>query len=279
MLGDTLRSTSSAMLVLGLIFLASCASKDKLEKKQAGLYFGAGTQSLMSQNYTEALNSLLKANQLDPNNSDILNNLGMAYYFKGEQDLATKHLSRALEIDNTNSDAKINLASIYYRNGDIQNAEHIYKEVLKDLTYEKQARTYYNLGILEMEHKKNTVAAERYFTKAVKEDENYCPAYFQLGLINYNQRKYNLALRTFKDAGMGTCYDSPAPHYYQALTMIKLGEFTEARLKLNDIDTRFKKSIFAVKARSLMVEMNELESRQKSQQEHASRKTLESPDF
>ncbi len=279
MLSDTLRYISSATLVFSLILISSCASKNDLKAKQAGLYFGAGTQSLMSKNYTAALTSLLKANELDPDNAEILNNLGMAYYFKGEEDLAIKHLHKALEINKNNSDAKINLASIHYRNGKITLAESLYKEVLRDLTYDKQARTFYNLGLIELENKKNTAAAINYFQKSMKEDENFCPSSLQLGLIHYNHKQYNKALRVFKEASLGTCYDSPEPHYYQALSMMKLGKYTEARLKLNDISTKFKKSVFAVKAKSLMTEINDIETRNKSETTHATRTSLESPDF
>ncbi len=75
-----------SLLVLNILVLTACSSKKAdIKSKQAELYFGAGTQSLMDQQYTEALKNLLEANKLDPENSDILNNLGMAYFFKGEK--------------------------------------------------------------------------------------------------------------------------------------------------------------------------------------------------
>lgn len=269
---------SVSLLVLSMLLLTACASKkDKLESKQAALYFGAGTQSLMEQQYTEALKNLLEANRLDPENSDILNNLGMAYYFKGEKDLAIKSISQALKINPGNSDAKVNLASIYFKDGRLNDSEKIYKSVLKDLTFDKQARTYYNLGVIELA-RNNSVSAEKYFKKSIAEDENYCPSFYQVGLLNYKRRQFNTALRNFKEAAMGTCYDSPASHYYQALTMIELRKYDDARIKLDEIDTRFKKSVFAVKARQKVLDLNEIE-KNKSNVSHASGKVLESPDF
>lgn len=267
----------TAMFAAFLI-LTSCASNTKVSDKKSGIYFAAGTQSLMSKDYTDALKNLLKANELTPNNSEILNNLGMAYYFKNENDLAIKTLKRSLEINKNNSDARVNLASIYYKAGKISDAEKLYKIVLKDLTYDKQARTLFNLGLLELKAKNNSVAAENYFKKSIKEDDNYCPAYFHLGLLQFGRRQFNTALKNFKEASMGTCYDSPAPHYYQALSMIEIRRFEDARIKLDEIDTRFKKSVFAVKARSKVIELNELENR-KPIESHAARNVLESPDF
>ncbi len=270
---------STFFIILSLLVMTSCASKDQeLKEKKVGLYFGAGMQNLMDKQYTEALKNFLKANELDPNNSEILNNLGMSYYFKGEKDLAIKTLKQALKINEENSDAKVNLASIYFREKRFSEAEKTYKKVLKDLTYDKQTRTYYNLGVLELNYKKDTVAAETYFKKSIKEDDNYCPSYFQLGVIQYNRKQFKSALKNFKEASMGDCYESPAPHYYQALAMIDLGRFDEARVKLDEVDTHFKKSGFAVKARAKAIELSKLENR-KSSESHASRNVLESPDF
>jgi type IV pilus assembly protein PilF len=268
-----------SLLIMSMLLMTACSSKQsELKAKQASLYFGAGTQSLMEREYTEALKNLLEANRLEPENSEILNNLGMAYYFKGEKDLAVKHLNLALKYNKENSDAKTNLASIYYKDGRIDDAEKIYKQVLKNLTFDKQARTYFNLGIIELQNRVNLVAAENYFKRSIKEDDNYCPSYHYLGLIQYNRRQFNTALRNFKEAAMGPCYESAAPHYYQALTLIELKRYDDARLKLDDIETRFKKSNYAVKARTKIVELNEI-SKNKSIESHASRKVLESPDF
>jgi Tfp pilus assembly protein PilF len=275
----SLRSVN--LLALSLLFLVSCASKNQSEikSKPAAIYFGAGTQSLMDQQYTDALTSLMKANELEPGNSEILNNLGMAYYFKGENDLALQHLKESLKINPQNSDTRVNLASITYHLGDYASAEKLYLEVLKDLTYDKQARTLYNLGLLELTQKKNVMAAENYFKKSLKEDPNYCPAYFQVGLIQYNNRQFNTALRNFKDASMGTCYDAPQAHYYQALTLTELRKFTDARLKYDEIETRFKKSTYAAKARLKTQELNALEQRYRATEAQASGKMLTSPEF
>lgn len=237
-----------------------------------------GTQNLVSKEYTEALKNLLEANKLDPDNTNILNNLAMAYYFKGEKDLAIKTLNRSLKIDKDNSDARINLATIHYKDKNYVEAERLYKKVLTHLTYDKQARTYFNLGILELQIKQNTVSAENYLKKSIGEDDNYCPAYFQLGLLQFGRRQMNSALKNFKEAGMGTCFELPAPHFYQALTLIEMKRYDEARAKLEEIDTRFKDSSFAARARTKAIELRDIENR-KSPEAHASRNVFESPDF
>jgi len=241
------------------IIKLSCSSNSDKKNQRAELYFNSGTQSLMDKDYTMALTSLLKANQLSPKNSSILTNLGMAYYFKGEKDLAIQTLKKALELDSENADSKVNLASIYYHDKNYALAEKLYKQVLKNLTYDKQARTYYNLGLIEHETKRDLLQAEKYYKLSIKEDENYCPSYFQLGIIQFTQKKFNTALKSFREAGSGTCYEAPAPHYHQGLTLIALRKFDEARLKFDEIESRFKKSPYANKARIKAAELKSIE--------------------
>lgn len=272
-----MRSAFFAILCLAL--LGACASKKEgMKSKQGELYFGAGTQNLLDQEYTLALQNLIKANDLEPNNSEIMNNLGMAYYFKGEVDLAVKYLEQAIILKDKNTDAKVNLASIYFNQGKADEAEALYKKVLKDLTYEKQARTYYNLGIVEID-RKNTDAAEKYFKRSLVEDDNYCPAYFQLGLMQFKRRQFNTALKNFKEAALGTCYNAPAPVYYQALTLAELKQYEDSRIRFEEVISRFAKSDYATKARAKTLELNKIESRYKMEDMHASGKVLESPDF
>lgn len=273
------QSTKLALLSL-LLFAVSCASNEqKVRAKQADLYFGAGTQGLMEQDYTTALTNLLKAHELDPESSEILTNLGMAYFFKGQRDLAVKSLKDALKLKETNSDAKVNLASIYYQEGRINEAEALYKQVVGDLTYDKQARTYYNLALIELEARRNAQAAEKYLLLSIKEDINYCPSHLKLGMIQQERRMLQTALKTFKDATLGTCYDSPAPHYFQALTLAQLGRADEARMKFEEVINRFRSDAYAVKARAKVVELNEIRNNYHSIESRTPRKVLESPEF
>lgn len=273
------KNVSGLVLLAVLFTLVSCASKPREMNKRAQIYFNAGTQSLMTRDYTEALTNLLRANELQPDNADITNNLGMAYYFKGDETLALKCLKRTLELDPKNSDARANIGSIHYEAGRFQEAEAVYKEVLKDLTYDKQARTYYNLGILELDKKKNTQQAMTYFKAAIKEAEDYCPAHYRLGTIYYGNREFNKAYQSFREATMGTCVESPAAHYNQALTLIELRKYNDARIKLDDIQNRFQKTVFAVKARSKMLELDEIENQYRTLEVRSPRKVINSPEF
>jgi len=258
------------MRVLHLIILTaiftSCASSKKTEglvimDKRARLYYDQGTQELADKEYTIALNHLQQAYQHAPNNTHVLNNLGMAYYFKGATGTAIKYLNKSLEIDNKNTPARMNLATIYMKNKEYDKAEKEYMIITKDLTYLAQFRTYYNLGILNQE-KQNNKEAISYFNKAIKENENYCPAHYQLGNYYYKNKQYSKAYKKFQDASFGVCYNNPLPHFNQAKALVKLGQFEKARVTLNKIVERFSTTKYSAIAQNKLKEIDRLENSQ-----------------
>jgi type IV pilus assembly protein PilF len=267
--------------ILGFILmLASCSTtkKEVVMSEKAELYYSSGTQNLLDQRYTEALQFLTKANEISPNNPKILNNLGMAYYLKGHRDLAVKTIEHALQLDDGNTDARSNLAAIAMKENDYPRAEQLLNEVLKDLVYDKQAITYYNLGIVYL--KRNDPAkAKEYFMKSIAEDSSYCPSHFRLGVFSYQKRKFKEALDSFKEASMGVCYQDPSPIYYQAITLIEMGNFDEARIKLNEVDSRFPKSEYSSKARMKLMNITHLENKYNNQTYQATGSKMESPEF
>ncbi len=224
------------VFLLQLIFalsLWSCGSSQKQKKPQqkAQTYFSLGTEYLQSKEYTKALQYLIKAANLDPKDSEIQNNLGMAYFLKKDTDTALIHLKKAISLDPKNSDAQNNLASIYFHQGEYLQARNIYQKILKDLTYQNQFRIQYNLGLIFAKEKKYD-QAEKLFSQSLKENTHYCPAHNEIGKIFFDQGKFLEALEAFQKATQGTCYNNPAPQYSQALCLIKLKKYREAKLKL-----------------------------------------------
>lgn len=269
-----------------LSFLISCSSNKMSEgQKKADIFYMSGTQNLVSKRYTEALTDFLEAVKLDPKNAEIHNNLGMTYYFKNELNLAALHLRKAIELDTKNMDPVNNLASIYFAQGKYAEAKENYEKILKDLTYPNQFRTYYNLGLIEIINKDKNKAREL-FNKSLTDNENYCPAYFQLGTLDYEAQNFQAAYDNFKNAGIGECINNAAEaNYYQALTSWKLGNTERAKLKFLDITKRFPKSPMATKAQlqiekldSIEASSNSNEFSQAQKQQQAARQSFVSPE-
>lgn len=274
--------------LIALSLLISCSSNRVSEKeKKADIFYQSGTQNLVSKKYTEALSDFLEAVKLDPKNPEIHNNLGMSYYFKGELNLATQHLRKAIELDPKNMDPVNNLANIHYAQGNYAEAKNGYENILKDLTYQNQFRTYYNLGLIELVQKNKTKAREL-FNKSLEDNENYCPAYFQLGTLDFDAQNYQAAYDHFKNAGIGECISNAAEaNYYQALTSWKLGNSERAKLKFIDITKRFPKSPMATKAQLQLDRLTKLEATSNNEvptitndtkMEQAARQTFVSPE-
>lgn len=247
-------------ILIASSILISCSSGKRNEistkDRKANIYYAQGTRNLLDKEYTKALKNLLEANSLRENDSRIHTNLGMAYYFKKNNQLALKHLHRAVELDKKNSDAKLNIATIYMDKARYGDAEKIYKEILNDLVYENQFRTYYNLGILELKRNNITKAIE-YFNSSTNVEENYCPAYFQLGKIYYKKNSYKKAMKMFIESSMGTCFENPEPHYMQALTLIKMKKYAEATIKLEEMIEKFAMTKYESIARRKLVQLNQ----------------------
>ncbi len=237
-----------------MLFSCSSTEQKNIEKK-ADLFYRHGTMKLVQKEYTDALNYLLKANTLRPNDSQINNNLAMAYYFKEDFKKAKHHLLLSLKLDTTNSDARNNLASIYFKEGKIKQAEKQYLKISKNLIYKQQFRTYYNLAHVEVK-KQNNIKALSYLKKSLQEKNDYCPAHFLKGTIYKNKRKYKMALNAFKKATMGTCVQMPSPHFEQAKIYLRLDRINDARKKLKFIVEQFPNQEISKIARKKINEIN-----------------------
>lgn len=251
------------ILAISLIAI-SCASSSNKSLQQAEIHYNHGTENLINKEYTVAVTHLIKAATLNPKNADIHNNLGMAYYFKQEKELALEHIRRAVELDPKHTDARVNLASMLFEAGDLREAEKNYLSALKDVTYEKHARTYYNLALIEL-RRNQPKRALAHLNAAVKEEEGYCPAWFQKGMLSYKTARYEAAAKEFHQARLGACVKDPAPLYWLAATDIELGKFLSARMKLDELTTSFPKSSYANLANQKLSEITLRESKTRYQ--------------
>lgn len=276
-------------ILLSTVMLASCASNPELaektvEQKKAEIYYSQGTNDLVRKNYSQALVNLLKAKEFDPKDSLIRNNLGMAYYFREQPELAEKELKAAIDLDKKNTDAKANLGTMYMEQNRIREARVLFDQAAQDLTYPNQFRNYYNLAMLALKEGDRGEAYEFLF-KSLKEKDDYCQAHFKLGELYTEEYKFKQALESFRESSKGTCVSEPAPHFQQALTLMNLSRFEEARSKLKMIIEKFPKTKFVTLAnqqlRKLSNDIREQTANSRSFQTEVIKesKTIESPNF
>ncbi|MEX0799393.1 MAG: tetratricopeptide repeat protein [Bacteriovoracaceae bacterium] len=280
-----LNALSVSLFAAVLSVNIACSSQSKKElspaQKKAKLFYNHGTRNLISQDYTQALKNLKQAASLDPENSDIHNNLGMAYYFKKSEKKAELHIKKAVKLNPQNTDAKLNLASIHLKNNSLAEAERLYNNILEDLTYEGQHRTYYNLGVVALK-RNNTARAIENFNKSLEVSAGYCPAHFKLGELAYKKGRYSAAFKSYKEAGMGTCYENPEPFLGQIESLIKMNRFSDALVKLEDMQERFAMTKYEALARRTMQKVKALQAKKEDNAQVYSKKldsSIQSLDF
>ena len=228
-------------IVLSLLVLLSCTLGDKKrssEEDKSLVYFSHGTKLLMKKEYTKALKLLSQAYELDPNNAEINNNFGMAYYFRGAVDKAVKHLKMSIKQDPKNMDSRNNLASIYFKTQDYTKALREYSVVEQDLTYEFQYKILYNISLV-YEQLGDLSKSVDYLGRSLKENLNYCPASFKLAMFSYKAEDYEKALELFKKATMGLCVQLPDTHFYTAKTLVHLKKYFLAHKKFVEVQEKF----------------------------------------
>jgi Tfp pilus assembly protein PilF len=276
-------------ILFSSILLAACSSNPELaertvEQKKAEIYYSQGTNDLIKKNYSQALVNLLKAKEFDSRDSLIRNNLGMAYYFREQPELAEKELKAAIDLEKKNSDAKANLGTIYMEKNRLKEARALFDEVAQDLTYQNQFRNFYNLSILALKVGDRALAFEFLF-KSIKEKGDYCQAHFKLGELYTEEYKFKQALESFRESTKGTCVSEPAPHFQQALALMNLGRFEEARTKFKTVIEKFPNTKFVTLAnqqlKKLSNQIKEQSANNRTFQTEVIKEsqTIESPNF
>lgn len=226
-------------LLCSVIFLSGCSSTEKSNDEKTGeVYYTYGTRELVRKNYSEALQHFLKAEKLIPDSAKLHDNMGMTYYFKKRYDLAMKYLKKAHELDPEAPGIQNNIASLYFVLGKYSEAEKIYHKILKNLVYESQFRTYFNLGLINLRQGKLS-KAEEFFKLSVKDKEDHCPAHFQLGKLAERNERYQIALEHYNDASKGACVSNAAPQIKQVEMYLKLRKYPQAKEKIIEVQGLF----------------------------------------
>ncbi|MGE3261203.1 MAG: tetratricopeptide repeat protein [Bacteriovoracia bacterium] len=230
------------------LLLASCATGgSKLKEKQSDIYFSAGVESLQRGDYTDALRALKESVKLNPKSAEGWSNLGLAYAGKKEFARAESSWKKTLDVDSSFTDAHLNLGALYMEQKRYPLAEQELRAAMKDLTYGKSSQVKFNLGLLYSKQGKNLLA-QQYFKLAVKEDDGFCPAWFQLAQIQKSQDNLDEAASSYKKSLTGPCFNNPRAHYELGEIYLKAKEPALAKSKLLEIIQFFPSTDWARKA-------------------------------
>jgi tetratricopeptide (TPR) repeat protein len=98
---------------------------------QGKLHFDSGISNLYQQNYDEAIEEFEKSLKFNPHSPSTLNNIGFAWFDKGEMDKAIEYQARALLADSEFANAYYGLALAFESKGDVDGAIENWKEFLR----------------------------------------------------------------------------------------------------------------------------------------------------
>lgn len=236
--------TGFVFFIFGIV---SCADIELL-KKQEEAGRGVG-EAYMSQNdYTAALNELLKAEQLYSKDPHLHNDLGLVYMAKDQLLLAIEHFKKAVELKPDYAPARNNLGTAYLAIKNWDSAIICFKEVSGDLLYATPHYPLSNLGWAYY-NKKEFALAEQYYKDALKIDPNFPIALRGLGLTYLATGKPRDAVNCFERA---VKYSPGFPELFSDLAGVYaiLKEYDKARLFYRKVVDIAPESQLAAEARN-----------------------------
>lgn len=215
------------------LLLAACATTEE-NKQLAYNHFKIGVTFQAKDQKEQALQQLLLARDLDPDNEMIQNHLGLAYYFLKEYELAVVSFKNALAIKPNFSEAQNNLGRTYVDLNDFQNARLHLTMAANDLTYPHKDKVWVNFG-LSYFNQNDFKNSQTYFLKAISANRNNCLAYNYYGRAQIELEKFDKAVKAM-DQAIYHCqlkgFDEP--YYYGAISYFRLGYKAKAIARLQE---------------------------------------------
>jgi len=170
-------------------------SKSKIKEKP---FFGHYAMGLTYKNkgmFGEALRELRKAEELNPENLLVKEQIGEVLLFLGRNEDAISAYLESLAEDPDSPRLANNIGIACHRLGRLDEAISWYKRAIsKDKNY---AISWNNLGVVSY-HSGNPDRAFKCFEKSYRLNPEYFDSYLNLGLVYMNRGSYNKAEKLFK---------------------------------------------------------------------------------
>ncbi|KAF0221522.1 MAG: TPR repeat-containing [Geobacteraceae bacterium] len=134
-------------MIISISSLCSACALSEAAKKQASYHYQMGLSHLGENNATAALVEFTEAEKINPDDPELQNYLGLAYYRKSKYDLAEQNYLKALALKPNYSEARNNLGVNYLEMKRWDDAIHQLKLVTEDIFYQNQDTAQINLGL------------------------------------------------------------------------------------------------------------------------------------
>lgn len=167
------------------------------DEQVARAYLLKGLIAKAEGNRALARSSFQTASELDSNDPESFNLLGMSYSEDGDS-LALAYYRTALEIDSMHLEASYNLAMFHQEYGEPSRALEAYDRLLR--LHPETAVAYYNKGYIYLGYLDSLRSAVDAFTEAIRVNPNYVQAYHNRGIALEELGKKDQAIKDFEMA-------------------------------------------------------------------------------
>ncbi len=184
------------------MFLAgACATTSKEDKVQkATAHYQLGISYLNDNNIQPAFVEFQKALELNPEDKEVLNAIGVIYLLKLEDyPKAIDYFQKALKIDRNFSEAMNNLGFAFEKSGRYDEAVGAYKTAIANPLYRNTEKAYNNLGRVYYRMKRCGDALDAY-REALKRHPEFHLPYYGLALCYNAIARYGDAATALKKA-------------------------------------------------------------------------------
>ena len=184
-----------------LVLAAGCGTtqNEELQKLQAKNSYENAVRNLTANRLALGMAALKEAIQLDPQNAQFHNTLGLVYLNLGRPIDGQAEIEMAIELDKNNADYNHNLGIALAQQGKFEEAIAAYKKAISFPTYSTPEVAYYNMGEAFIRLRKPQEAVES-FRAAIQLEPTMVAAHYGLGLALSQAGKPDEAKAAFRQA-------------------------------------------------------------------------------
>jgi len=181
-----------------IAIVSACASNINTDnnetkaEKTAKIYTNLGIEYMRRGRYDISLQKFEKALKLNKYSADAHNGIAVLYQALKVDDKAKLHYQLAIELQPKDSDILNNYGQFLCKEGNWKGAEKHFLKALDNPVYQKPEIPYTNAGLCALEHNYHS-QAESYFRKALQKNPKFPRALYEMAELSYKQRRYEQA--------------------------------------------------------------------------------------
>ena len=169
-------------------------------------------QCFKNKDYNGAIDLFTAVLEIDDDNAEVYNNLGLCYANIGDDEKAEKNYLKCIDINPKIAQSYINLVDIYYKQRRLSEGINILSLAIETLPEDIIFRHY--LARFYMEDAKQDLAIDELIYVLDKQPDNY-DAYYDLAKIYFDFGNYDLAIENLENV-LEYKQDNELIYYYLA---------------------------------------------------------------